>query len=91
MPSWNTVPLVILLIASSVLYNTAEPSLRDRRKVGQLEITTTPLEYMQQVRESIADEEGKPKDLLSTPTTVWCFQDKGEIIYHLHVMHGAVL
>ena len=85
--------LVILLLASVLLVvlqsSTAEPRLRDRlskRKVGQLEITTTPLEYMQHVRDSIADEEGKPKDLLSTPTSVWCFQDKGEIIC-MPVMH----
>lgn len=44
---------------------------------------------MKQVGASIADEEGKPKDLLSTPTSVWCFLDKGKTDLDLEVLHIA--
>lgn len=50
---------------------------RVRRKVGQLNITSTPVEYMRDLLSNIADEDGKPTDLVQNPTTVWCFMDEG--------------
>ena len=50
---------------------------RVRRKVGQLNITSTPVEYMRDLLSNIADEDGKPTDLVQNPTTVWCFTDEG--------------
>lgn len=52
---------------------------RMRRRVGDLNITSTPHEYMRKLFEEYADEDGKPKHDGTKPTDAWCFPDKGEL------------
>ena len=76
--------MALLLTAYLVLSAFALPlrkrnahTRRVRRKVGQLNVTSTPVKYMRDLLSNIADEEGKPTDLSQNPTTVWCFRDEG--------------
>ena len=51
--------------------------IRARRRAE--EVSSTAIQYMEQLRTSLADEDGKPK--LSNPgdpTEVWAMQDRGE-------------
>lgn len=51
---------------------------RFRRKVGNLNITTTLQQYMQDLYEEYASESENRED---KPTDVWCFPDKGELSF----------
>lgn len=65
-------------VASPQLTPSSNPrSERHRRKVAQLEIGSTPMEYMMQLRSNLSDERGRPKNYTQDPTSVWCFMDKG--------------
>ena len=63
---------------TSPLAPNAQRSERHRRKVAQLEIGSTPMEYMMQLVSNLADERGRPKNYTQDPTSVWCFMDKGK-------------
>ena len=52
-------------------------NMRYRRKVAQLEIGSTPMDYMIQLKTNLSDERGTPKNYTVDPTSVWCFMDKG--------------
>lgn len=52
---------------------------RMRRRVGDLNITSTPQEYMRKLFDEYAYEDGRPKHAGSKPTDAWCFPDKGEL------------
>ena len=52
---------------------------RMRRRVGDLNSTSTAHEYMRKLFEEYADEDGKPKHRGNKPTDAWCFLDKGEL------------
>ena len=53
------------------------PIERARRGVGKLNVETTAKDYMAQISDMLTDKDGKPKDINSAPTSVWCFLDKG--------------
>ena len=41
--------------------------------------TSSPVQYMIQLRESLTDSSGKPRTETEDPTNVWCLLDKGKI------------
>ena len=53
-----------------------DASPRFRRRVGNLNITSTLEQYVRDLYEEYASESGYGAD---KPTDVWCFADKGEI------------
>lgn len=53
-------------------------NVRHRRKVAQLEVGSTPMDYMIQLKSALSDERGTPKNYTHDPTSVWCFMDKGK-------------
>lgn len=69
--------LVAMLHSYPVPSPQASRSERHRRKVAQLEIGSTPMEYMMELRSNFSDEGGRPKNYTQDPTSVWCFMDKG--------------
>ena len=54
------------------------PQERVRRKIGNLDTSTGPMEYMKQLRNNLTHSNGKPKNGEEDPTSVWCILDKGE-------------
>ena len=52
-----------------------EPRRRLARKVGNLNITSTPEQYMRDLYEDYEH----PSHDLDRPTDIWCFPDKGEL------------
>ena len=52
---------------------------RYRRKVAQLRVGSTPMDYMIQLKSDLSDERGTPKNYTQNPTSVWCFMDKGKL------------
>lgn len=52
-------------------------NVRHRRKVAQLEVGSTPMDYMIRLKSDLSDERGTPKNYTHDPTSVWCFMDKG--------------
>lgn len=73
--------LVVVCLALSAaalpLRQRKSPLQRVRRKIGQLNISSTPMEYMKGLLSKIDDEEGKPRNPVQDPLTVWCFMDEG--------------
>ena len=51
---------------------------RVRRKVGNLDTSSGPMEYMTRLRNSLTYSNGKPKNGEEDPTSIWCILDKGE-------------
>ena len=49
---------------------------RLRRKAGI--DTSSPVEYMIQLRDSLTDSSGKPRTETEDPTNVWCLLDRGK-------------
>lgn len=41
--------------------------------------TSPPVTYMMQLRDSLADANGKPRTSADDPTNVWCLLDKGMV------------
>lgn len=60
--------------------NDEEELTRFRRKIGHLNITSTPREYIRTLFDDYAYEDGKPRYGADRPTDVWCFPDKGEYL-----------
>ena len=60
-----------------VLPKARSESSRYRRKVAQLDVGSTPMDYMIQLKSDLSDERGTPKNYTQDPTSVWCFMDKG--------------
>lgn len=58
-----------------------EVSQRFRRKVGNLNITSTPQEYIRNLYEEYTHENGKPRLGIDRPTDVWVFPDKGDLTF----------
>ena len=54
-----------------------ESMQRMRRRVGNLNITSIPQQYVQELFDEYAFEDGKPRHGTARPTDVWCFPDKG--------------
>ena len=52
---------------------------RPRRKASVAD-TSPPVEYMMQLRESLADGNGRPRTDADDPTNVWCLLDKGTFL-----------
>lgn len=77
--------VMVLLVAVCLALSAAAVPLRQRkshlqrvrRKVGQLNVSSTSVQYMEDLLLKIADEEGKPRNLVQDPLTVWCFMDEG--------------
>ena len=59
---------------------TLQPRDRLRRKASAVD-TSSPVEYMVQLRESLTDSSGKPRADSEDPTNVWCLLDKGRVTY----------
>ena len=85
-PKMRASTFMVLLVAVCLALSAAalplrqrkSPPQRVRRKIGQLNsISSTPLEYMRNLLLKIDDEEGKPKNPVEDPLTVWCFMDEG--------------
>ena len=55
----------------------AELQSRRRRKAPESVDTSSPVEYMTRLRESLMDSDGKPRTGENDPTNVWCLLDKG--------------
>ena len=51
---------------------------RSRRKVPDSVDTSSPVEYMTRLRDSLTDSNGRPRTEETDPTNVWCLLDKGE-------------
>ena len=64
--------------------SSAEPNARFRRKVAQLQVGSTPMDYMIQLKSDLSDERGTPRNYTQNPTSVWCFMDKGDSILHAY-------
>ena len=58
---------------------TGEQLLRSKRRIQQ--VSSSAIEYMQRLRNSLSDEEGRPTLANSDdPTEVWALQDRGELL-----------
>ena len=55
--------------------------LRHSRKVSDLDTSSGPLEYMQQLHNSRTYPNGKPKNIEQDgQTSVWCILDRGKLV-----------
>jgi hypothetical protein len=61
----------------------ADEPERFRRRVGNLNITSTLEQYVHDLYEEYASESGKLRYGADKPTDVWCFPDKGELLFSL--------
>lgn len=86
MSEGTTLLVATLLSLAALLHSLPVPSVqlearsehaRHRRKVAQLEIGSTPMDYMIRLKSNLSDERGTPKNYTQDPTSVWCFMDKG--------------
>lgn len=78
----SLVSLAALLHSHPVSPQVAVQSENDRyrRKVAQLEVGSTPMDYMIRLKSDLSDERGRPKNYTRAPTSVWCFMDKGTLL-----------
>lgn len=47
------------------------------RRKADFDATSSPVEYMIQLRDSLTDADGKPRTESEDPTNVWCLLDRG--------------
>ena len=55
---------------------------RSRRRVGDVD-ASGPTEYMQQLYSTLADSDGRPRNVTYDPTDILCILDKGESLVDL--------
>lgn len=65
---------------ASATDDVAASQQRLRRKVGNLNITSTPEQYIRDLYEEYVTDSGTPRSGADKPTDVWCFPDKGRFI-----------
>lgn len=59
------------------------PQPRFARKVGNLNVTSTPVQYVRDLYESTYEQENeRTRQTLGKPTDIWCFPDRGELTIH---------
>lgn len=55
----------------------AEAVHRFRRRINKYK-GQGPIEYMKNLRASMTNEDGSPKDVLNDPTSTWCLMENGK-------------
>jgi hypothetical protein len=69
-------PAQLPLTTNNTLQQNTLQRNRLRRKAGI--DTSSPVEYMIQLRDSLTDSSGKPRTETEDPTNVWCLLDRGK-------------
>lgn len=96
---WHFIGIVLLVLialaasrplkqqrTASATDDVAAPQQRLRRRVGNLNITSTPEQYIRDLYDEYVSESGKPRQGVNKPTDVWCFPDKGEYMSILAII-----
>lgn len=72
-----TVASVPLDFASRLREKEQQRLQREQRRVGKLDTSAGPKEYMKSLVSQLTDENGRPKNLTEDPTNIWCLLDQG--------------